>query len=576
MNKINSSKWLIATIFFLCLVNVLFAQSLLLGQYHQIRERSIDILHYKAEFSFDFHEKQIAGKATLIFVPLSKLQTFSLDAIRLKIAEVNLAQKSMTQPLAFNYHDWILEITLDQAYSPNDTLMITIDYSAQPNAGLYFLKDYNHEGQYYIYSYGEGGLHANWLPIYNDVNDKFSTEMEVTVPQPYRVISNGKLVGVEQKSNGNQTFHWKQDLPHSNYLLAIYVGEFEKGNLQPAFGEIPLSYWVPKGRLKEGAFAFRNTTKMVEFFSSKFNYKYPWDKYDQVAFPDYAIGAMEHTSVSGHRESVLRDESAPDNFGPPDFNRYCHVWSADGLISHELAHHWFGNNLTCRSLSYIWLNESFATYCNMLWDEEWLGKDAFDLVRREALDRYLNYVAKNHTIRPLEYAYYETPSDAYIIEITYFKGALILHTLRNILGDEDFFRAMSYFLHKHEFSSVISSDFKIAIEEVIGKNLDWFFDDWIYGAGHPIFEVSYNYLANKKLIDLTVKQIQPVIEGQDLFTLPAEITIATSKGTKTENIWVKNKVDQFLLKCDEPPLMVSFDDEGALVSEIRFDKSDKE
>jgi aminopeptidase N len=557
----------------LIFIDSIYAQSLPLGKYHRIRERIIDLIHYKAELNINFDQREVAGKVSITFRPLCRSNIFQIDAIRLNIEGIDLLQKNTIQPLTYNHHDQVLDVILDQQYSPKDTLTITISYSAQPNAGMYFLKDYEHEGQFYVYSYGEGGLHANWLPIYKDVNDKFSTEMVITVPQPYTVISNGNLINVKKHNSGEQTFHWKQDLPHSNYLISIYVGQFEKGDLPPALGTIPLSYWVPEGRLKQGAYALRITTKMVEFFSNKFNYKYPWDKYDQVAFPDYSIGAMEHTSVTGHRASVLRDEKAPDNFGPPDFDRYYQVWSADAIISHELAHHWFGDNLTCRNLNYLWLNESFATYCNMLWDEELLGIDAFHLVRREALDRYLNYVAKNHVIRPLEYAYYDAPGDMYNIEITYFKGALILHTLRNILGDEDFFRTMSYFLHKHEFSNVISTDFKIAIEEVTGRNLDWFFDDWIYGGGYPIFEVSYNYLSDQKLVDLTIKQIQPIIEGQDLFTLPVEITIVTSKGMKKETVWVKNKVDQFLLNCDEKPLMVSFDGKGTFVSEIRFDKS---
>lgn len=576
MGKSKRSVFSFSICFIFIFIISVHAQNLPQGRFHQIRERAIDIIHYKAELNFDFNNKKIAGIATITFRPLTKSQICPLDAIRLNITKINLIQRDKTQPMTFDHLDRMLSIDLDQMYLPDDTLTIVINYHAQPNAGMYFLKDFQHEGQFYLYTYGEGGLHANWLPIYHDVNDKFSTEMVVTVPQPYTVISNGKLISVKKQPNGEQTFHWKQDLPHSNYLMAIYVGEFEKGDLQPAFGEIPLGCWVTKGRLKEGAFAFRNTTKMVEFFSNKFNYPYPWDKYDQVAFPDYAIGAMEHTSVTGHRASVLRNETAPDNFGPPDFDRYYQIWSADAIISHELAHHWYGDNLTCRSLNYIWLNESFATYCNMLWDEEALGKNAFHLVRREALDRYLNYVAKNHKIRPLEYAYYDAPGDMYTIEITYFKGALIMHTLRNILGDEDFFRTMSYFLHKHEFSNVISTDFNIAIDEVTGKNLDWFFKDWINGGGYPIFEVSYNYLNDRKLIDLTVKQIQPIIEGQNLFTLPVEITIATSKGIKKEKVWVKNKVDRLLLNCDEKPLMVSFDGQGALVSEIRFDKCSDE
>ncbi len=559
--------------FFLYSVNFFYAQSLPKGRYHRNRERAVDIIHYKANLNFDFNKRKVQGEATVVFSPLAKIDSFPLDAYRLEIKEVNLTENGANKPLKFTLNEETVEIYLGRICLPKEILTVTILYSAQPNAGMYFLEDNANKRQFIIYTYGAGEMKANWLPIYTGYNDKFSSEMIVSVPSPYTAISNGKLVDVQRQENGEQTFHWKQDLPHSQYLIALFIGEFEKGELEPAFGTIPIGFWVPKGRLEEGAYAFRNTTKMVEFFSQRFNYKYPWSKYDQIAIPDYGPGAMENTSITGHRISVLRREQAPENFGSPNFYGYYSVWTAENLISHELAHNWFGNNITCRNINYLWLNESFATYCHLLWDEESLGKERFDFDRQEALDQYLDYVKENHIIRPLEYAYYDTVSDMYASQLTYLKGAIVLHMLRYILGDEEFFCALSYFLHKYEFTNVISSDFKIAIEEAVGKNLDWFFADWVYGGGYPIFEVAYTFLKDRKLIDLSVSQIQPIIKGQGLFTLPIEITTVTSKGEKKETIWVKNKSDQFLLACDEEPLMVSFDGSGTLVAEVHFDKS---
>ena len=561
----------LAAVITLGAVNALAGQSLPQGRVNQIRERRFDIIHYKAELGFDMERRQVSGRATLTLRPLETFSELQLDAIRLDISGVVMQKGASRRPLEYANSGRSLQINLAAACTPRDTLVIEIDFSARPDAGLYFLNDWEHPGQLLIYSWGEGGLHANWLPIYSDVNDRFTTEMVVTVPPPYTVISNGVLLGVSEE-NGLKTFHWRQQWPHSSYLLALYVGEFVRGELPPAFGEIPLAWWVRPGRLAEAAYTFRNTTRMVEFFSHKFGYRYPWEKYDQIAFPDYAIGAMEHTSVTGHRESVLHDGNAPERFGPPDFDRYCHVWPADGLISHELVHHWFGNLVTCRSLNHIWLNESFGTYGNMLWDEEYHGRDYFDLIRLDALDRYFGYVAQSHMDRPLEYDRYDTPSEVYIIEITYFKGALVLHMLRNILGDDDFFRTLSHYLHKHEYTEVISSDFLTAIAEVTGKNLEWFFADWIHGAGYPVLEISYRWLADKKLLDISVAQIQPVTAGQGLFTLPMEITIATPAGQRTEKILVQHASDHFLLPCEAAPLMVSCDGRGALVAEIRCDK----
>jgi len=571
----KSRKWLsfLVLSLLLCPLNFSYSQALLQGKYHRDRERTIDIIHYQADLRFDFSKKEVQGEASVVFSPLVTLDTFSLDAFRMEIKKVDLVEKGGAKPLPFRLHDESVEIGLGRTCSPGESLTAKILYSAQPNAGMYFSEDAANKGRFIIYTYGAGEMKANWLPIYIDYNDKFSSEMIVSVPPPYAAVSNGKLVDVQNQENGDRRFHWKQALPHSQYLIALFIGEFEKEEFEPAFGRIPIGYWVPKGRLDEGAYTFHNTAKMVEYFSRRLSYPFPWEKYDQIAVPDYGPGAMENTSITGHRISILRKDSAPANLGAPDFQGYHSVWTAENLISHELAHSWFGNNLTCRSINYLWLNESFATYLHLLWDEELLGKETFDLDRQDALDQYLSYVKETHTIRPLEYAYYDTISDMYTSQITYLKGAIVLHTLRNILGDDDFFQALSYFLHKHEYSNVVGSDFQTAIEEAVGRNLDWFFDDWIYGGGYPIFEVAYSFLQDRKLIDISVSQVQPIVKGQDLFTLPVEITMATSKGKKKETIWAKNRSDRFLLPCEEEPLMVSFDGGGALVAEVRFDKS---
>lgn len=551
----------------------LLAQQLPEGKWHHNREQTIDIVHYKAELNLDMAASRLSGEATVRFHPRGALDAFSLDAFNLNVTQVQLLQGDSRSALDFFSHSRSLAILLDRAYTPQETLSVTVRYDCQPVDGMYFQPDPERPGEMFVHTYGEGGLHANWLPIYNDVNDKFSTEMIVTVPAGYAAISNGALLEQRSAVNGALTYHWSQALPHANYLISIYAGHFEKGELPPAFGKIPLNYWVPEGHLAEGAFAFRNTTRMVEFFSRQFNHEYPWEKYDQVAVPDYAIGAMEHTGVTGHRWSVLRDATAPDNFGPPLFRQYHDFWTADGTISHELAHHWFGNNLTCRNLSYIWLNESFASYLQMLWDEEDLGRETLLLDRQVALDQYLDYVHLEHLIRPLEYHRFDMPDDIYNEAHTYLKGAIVLHMLRGIMGDEPFFRAMGYYLKKHQFANVESGDLLDAIAEASGQNLDWFFNDWVYGGGHPVFEVSYTYLPDRRQIDLQVKQVQAQVEGQDLFKLPVTVTVATADGEKQHHIWLEEQNEAFFLPCPGEPLLVSFDGGGDLVAEVRFEKT---
>jgi len=468
-----------------------------------------------------------------------------------------------------------LKILLGYENNISDTLVLHVSYSAQPNAGMYFQRDPQYKDAFYCYTYGEGGLHANWLPIYNDVNDKFSSEMVVTVPSGYTVISNGKLIDRSTVQPDFQRFHWLQELPHSNYLIALYIGKFDSVSLRSARGKIPVNAWFPKGRESEARYVLKNTTDMIEFFSNLIGYPYPWNKYDQIIIPDYAPGGMEHTSVTGLRASILRTIPEPVS-ASPNLERYHEIWTNEGLISHELAHMWFGDLVTCRSLNHIWLNESFATYLQFVWEGKYYGREMFDLDRNEAMDHYLNYVRKTHLIRPLEYDRYDAIGEIYNNEHVYFKGSLILNMLKGILGEENFYRVCSYYLHQHQFKNVESNDLKIAIEEVTGRNLDWFFKDWVYGAGHPVFEVGYQYLPDKKVIDLSIKQIQPHVEGQDLFTLPVEITIGMAKTSHTDTVWVEQRSQQFMLPCSEKPELVSFDGGGQLVAEVNFPKSLKE
>ena len=250
MNRILRSIILSFTIFIFVIPSL--AQKLPTGAYQANRERSYDIIHYKAELSFDFEKKSVSGKSTIRLTPLRQIDNFALDAIHLEVKSVT--SKNVRTDLSFRESDTALEISLAQAKSPRDTFSVAIEYECQPKGGMYFRRNQDNPQLFYVSTYGENGLHANWLPIYNDTNDKFSTEMIITVPSPYVVISNGKLVANTNHSDGLRTYHWLQTLPHPNYLISIYVGDYERGDLPYAFGTIPLSYWgagrqAQRGRL---------------------------------------------------------------------------------------------------------------------------------------------------------------------------------------------------------------------------------------------------------------------------------------------------------------------------------------
>jgi aminopeptidase N len=165
--------------------NVAHTQKLTQGAYHANRERNYDLIHYKAELSFDFEKKQVFGRSTIRLSPLRRIENFALDAIHLNVRSVSSTES--TDGLAFRATDDSLIITLPQPKNPTDTFTVVVQYEGNPKGGLYFLRNFDNPQLFYVSTYGENGLHANWLPIYNDVNDKFSTEMLVTVPR--RILS---------------------------------------------------------------------------------------------------------------------------------------------------------------------------------------------------------------------------------------------------------------------------------------------------------------------------------------------------------------------------------------------------
>lgn len=566
-----SSKSFVLSVWILILhsSSFLVAQVLPSGAEHRHRDRTIDIQHYKADLKFQFEEGRIDGISTISFSALRATEIVTLDAINISIEKVFFGG----QQLKFKSSQSSVEIFFDQPLLPGKNLEISITFHCFPKGGVSFHVRDGKPQEYFVSTYGEGGLHANWLPIYNELNDRFSSEMILTVPKFYVAISNGSLLSQKELADG-VVFHWKQELSHPNYLMTFYIGPLVKGEL-PSSGKVPVAYWVPEGQQEQASYVFRNTARMIDFYSKLFNYPYPWEKYDQITMPDYAPAAMEHTGAVGHDLAVLRGPKDPVEYFL-GFDEYASEWTAESVIAHELAHHWFGNNLTGYNLSYIWMHESFVSYLMMVWDKELEGEDKllFDVFM--ARNHYLDYARSAHIIRPLEYRFFDNRDAIFDIPITYIKGAAVMHMLNRILGDEDFYRSLSHYLKKHEFQNVQSQDLKIAIEEATGRNLHWFFDQWITGGGHPQFEVGYRYLPRQKLIDLSVSQVQPIVEGQGLFSLPVEITIATEAGTRKENIQISEARHNFLIPCETPPLMVSFDGVGALVADIDFPKEIEE
>ncbi len=541
------------------------------GSQHAVREREIDILRYRADLAFDLAAGEIRGTATIDLTPMrAGLSSVSLDAAGLEVTGVAIAGS----PAKFNVNSKAraLEITLPRALGPGEKLPVVVSWSVRPRTGMYFFPATRTRAAQ-AWNYGEGGLHYGWLPIYNDVNDKFPVELSVTVAKPYSALANGVLAETKENRDGTRTFRWVQERPIPNYLMTVDVGEFARvpiGEAKLPTGAVPLSAWTAPGTEPKAALAFRDTPRMVEFYSERFGYAYPWAKYDQVALRDFAVGAMETTTMTGFSESHLKSPDDPPDSAPAWDEAYP-AWTYEDTVAHELAHHWFGDLVTCRSLGSIWLNESFASFCHTVWNGHAHGEDDLTYQRWRYLNKYLDYVHSSGTVRPMEFFRYKSPSAMYQTETTYLKGSLVLHMLRHFVGDDDFYRTLSEYLRAHEFGNADSEDLKQAFQTSCGRNLSWFFEDWIRGGGgHPVFEVSHRWVPERKEVDLTVKQIQADLPFENDFRLPVDVEVVTRAGARQHRVEVKGWSTTIPLPSDEKPERVVFDKGGWLVAEVKY------
>ena len=540
------------------------------GMEQAVRVRQVDIQRLTADLSINMQRQTLDGSVTIAFTPLQlELERLTLDAADLAIDTVEFVRAESSTELDFSVEDRQLQIAMPAGLEPGDDLAVRISYKARPSTGLNFFAETKTETAE-AWNYGEGGRHYNWLPMYNDTNERFAVDFRVTVDSPYVVLGNGIQRELKKNRDGTQTFHWLQEEPIANYLLALNIGEFVEvplADAQVGQRKIPLSVWTHEGNEESAAFSFGKTPQMVEYFSELLGYDYVWPKYDQITLRNFR-GAMETTGMVGFTEGALHYEGGMADNAPRLHEAFA-TWTTEDTIAHELAHHWFGNLVTCRSLASLWLNESFATYMHTVWNGHAYGEDDLTYQRWRYLQSYLGYIRETGKVRPLEYFNYDVSDDMYTDEITYLKGALVLHLLRHVLGDRDFYRSVNGYLETHAFSEVDSFDFQRSLEKASGGNLNWFFEDWVRGgAGYPALSASYLWVPERDELDLTISQVQAIQPFEGYFDVPIDIEIVTAGGSREHTIRLREGAVNIALPADSEPLMVVVDKGNWLIAEI--------
>jgi len=530
-----------------------------------------DLVDTRLDVKFDYDKSYLNGKAWITLKPhFYPTDSVSLDAKGMDIHKVAIVKGGQMAPLKYEYDGMILRIHLDRTYKYTEKYTIFIDYTSKPNElkvhngsaaitdakGLYFINPKGEEKgkPTQIWTQGETEANSVWFPTIDKPNQKTTEEITMTVPAKYVTLSNGRLVSQKVNGDGTRTDQWKMDQPHAPYLFFMGVGEY--AIIKDSYKGKEVSYYVEKEYAPVARRIFGNTPEMIAFYSRITGVDYPWPKYSQIVGRDYVSGAMENTTSTLHGEGANQDaRELSDGNGWED------------VIAHELFHQWFGDLVTTESWSNITLNESFADYSETLWNEYKYGKDAGDAVNYQGIQSYLSN--PENATKDLVRFHYSDKEDVFD-QVSYPKGGRILNMLRNYVGDSAFFKSLNLYLTTNKFKSAEAQNLRLAFEDVTGQDLNWYWNQWYYGSGHPKLTIDYVYDDNAKTVKVIINQTQ---ETGKVFRLPIAIDVYNGAKKERHKAWVEDKTDTFTFNYTSRPDLVNVDGDKILLCEKKDNKT---
>lgn len=515
-----------------------------------------DLVHTRLDVRFDYQKCYLYGKEWVTVQPhFYPTDSLRLDAKGMDIQSVGLVENGAVRLLKFVYDSLSVNIRLNRLYRKGEKYVVYIAYTAKPNErkgiqknekGLYFINPDGKEKDKptQIWTEGEPESSSVWFPTIDKPNQKTTSDLSMTVPAKYVTLSNGRLASQKSNGDGTRTDTWKMELPHAPYLFMMAAGDFKI--YKDSWHGKEVSYYLEPRYAPYAKDMFGDVPEAIEFFSKITGVDYPWNKYSSIVVRDYVSGAMENTTANVFGEQHTRRELMDIYYNPG--------------VEHELFHQWFGDYVTCESWSNLTLNESFADFGELIWLEHKYGKDAADERQQNGLQGYLGN--KDNFKIPLVNYNYKKVSDVFN-GITYQKGGRILIMLRNYLGDAAFYKGLNLYLTKNAFKNAEAHQLRLAMEEASGLDLNWFFNQWYFGAGHPVLDISYKWdeIARRESVYLSQNQ-----EGQ-VFRLPLAIDIYVAGKTYRHNIVMNRKQDTVSFILANKPDLVNIDADKVLVAQ---------
>ena len=516
----------------------------------------VQFKHIKLDLRMEKPEsKSFSCTETITFKALGRPITWiELDAVDLAIRSV----KDLSgNDLSHRHDNDRLLVRFPADLSAGVESGIVIDYECHdPKWGMVFaLPDEKYKDRpLVVHTQGEAEYSRYWFVCHDSPNVRCTTETLVTVPEKLVVIGNGKLVEKKQVSGGLVQYHHVMEQPHVPYLLSLVIGDLAV--VREEWRGRPVEYYVPRHQQDRADRTFGKTPKMMDHFSQLLGMDYPYAKYAQSVVFNMQFGGMENISATTMHERILLDERAA-------LDR-----DEEGLVSHELAHQWFGDVVTCKSWQHIWLNEGFATFLAYAWDEHERGGDEYaaeiwGLMRR---------VAETDSVEDSYGAVWPTyvkPIDAFgrVGSNPYTKGASVLHMLRRSLGDELFWQCVRQYLKQYAWKAAETDDLRKVIDDLSGRSYERFFHQWLYRPGAPHVRVSYAWDEDAKEARLTFEQTQKITEKSPAFDVEIDVWLVADDGSPMKHVaHMDTRTSALTVKCDKEPAQICIDPQPALLA----------
>lgn len=533
-------------------------------------DKVVEVEHIDLHLEPDIIRKTLRGVCTTTIRALDEpVSRLLLDAVDLVVSSVECGGA----PVPFESRSGELELRFAQAIAPGERISFAIAYRANdPRHGLFFVEPTaeNPEKLPHVWTQSQDENARYWFPCLDYPHAKQTTSATIVVPKGQFALANGALV--ERRDEGDTTvFRYRQDVPHSTYLVTLVAGTFaEIAQGGAGAAKTPVWYYVLPGREADGERAFGNTPAMIEAFERRIGTPYPYARYSQIAVSDFIFGGMENTAATTQTDRTLHDAVAHVDF------------SSDPLVSHELAHQWFGDLLTCRDWSHAWLNEGFATYFESVWKEDALGYDEYEYDVFGCIERYLDEDSNRYR-RPVVCNHFRDPIELFDRHL-YEKGGAVLHMLRGDLGDGRFWRSIRHYVATNARRNVETIDLIRAIEESSGRNMREFFDQWIFRGGHPELEFNVSWDAAVKTATVTIDQKQPVDANTPAYRFDLTIGLCAAvpahrardaggellPGEKRVRISVERAHETVTIPLDEEPKLVRIDPGAYILGSVTY------